>query len=405
MCAAAEGLADALSRHWQALEGSGFADLDPHSRLDAILDGEWRALIDAVQTSEELASIRYGMVPTHLGDIHLGPDEIARALTSLCAHGLSPDAAIEEVKSWRDLAEVEVEVLQTVTTLRPLQPIPLGDRITFYPAPDFESQADDRYVGPLGCVMHPYRTYTEAQGVLVQRATFRPGFVPYDDDNSALIWSPMFSEIDRCAEQAELSLALAANLGVEREQTYSLSPQIVAIGQQFNARGHHRIGSWRGPKRRDLRDAMLIHQQLEDFAPEDKPTLLRALRRFNRAHLQNDPVDAHLDLGIVAESILLHEKGGSQHTGEVNYRLSQRGALLLGRTLEERKVRAAAWKQYYKHRSAAAHSGVLGSKWQRQDLDDAFALCRDLLRSIAARKALIGNWDEIVFAGNPEQLD
>lgn len=71
-----------------------------------------------------------------------------------------------------------------------------------------------------------------------------------------------------------------------------------------------------------------------------------------------DFADAAIDLGIALESILIK----SDESTEITYRISMRGARLLGKTLDERLDLKKKLTKIYGMRSKAAHRGIVQSK-------------------------------------------
>ncbi|MES1200288.1 MAG: hypothetical protein ABUS57_02425, partial [Pseudomonadota bacterium] len=131
---------------------------------------------------------------------------------------------------------------------------------------------------------------------------------------------------------------------------------------------------------------------INDF--ENWPDLERIIRRFAQTRFAKDRVDMHLDLGIVAEALLTH---GDKTTTEVKQRLCTRAAWLLGHSKADRIAIRKRMSRLYDYRSAAAHSGKLRGKWERQDLDDAVELCRQLIAQTLERNDFVRDWDPIVF--------
>lgn len=124
------------------------------------------------------------------------------------------------------------------------------------------------------------------------------------------------------------------------------------------------------------------------------PASLRAdlsvpIDRLNRAIREPNIVDRAIDLGIALEALLLH--GLPDDRGELSYRLSLCGALLLGGTEE---VKAATYRQLrdlYNLRSNGVHTGRLkGSKEIPQKLETGFILCANLIKAILS----LGHWPD-----------
>jgi len=122
--------------------------------------------------------------------------------------------------------------------------------------------------------------------------------------------------------------------------------------------------------------------------------------RLNRAHRERDFVDRAIDLGIALEALLLH---GKNDNTEITFRLSLRGALLVGRTEKERLDTYKLLTRAYRLRSTAVHSGHFNVSTENQrTMSQTMNLCRRLiLAAIDANGTL--DWDHLMFACADDQ--
>jgi hypothetical protein len=132
--------------------------------------------------------------------------------------------------------------------------------------------------------------------------------------------------------------------------------------------------------------------------PQKRTKFLRIpLDRLGRAGREYDFADRAIDLGIALESLLLHDIGDR---GELSFRLSLRGAWLVGDSSKERLEIQKALKTLYDLRSRAVHSGVVDRIAENQNIiTDATEICKRLIRKIIELKCEVG-WQTIVVGGN-----
>jgi hypothetical protein len=116
-----------------------------------------------------------------------------------------------------------------------------------------------------------------------------------------------------------------------------------------------------------------------------------ATDRLRRSRTHQLSADTALDLGVASEVILLHGVGGS----ELKYRLSFRGAYLLGRDPTERHVRFESFGSLYDARSQAAHTGTLSAKLLAR-LPEFDEICTAAIRAIVDRQEF-PNWNELTL--------
>lgn len=125
----------------------------------------------------------------------------------------------------------------------------------------------------------------------------------------------------------------------------------------------------------------------------------RLVKRLSRARVAADAVDAHLDYGIIAESVLTHS---DSQQSEISHRVSLRAAWLLGDSPSSRKKVADRAKRLYRFRSSAAHKGRLPTAkgnegWLEQDREDADNLCTELLLATLRLGEFQSDWDSLVY--------
>ncbi len=99
--------------------------------------------------------------------------------------------------------------------------------------------------------------------------------------------------------------------------------------------------------------------------------LVTAIRRFGYAHERYRTEDKIIDLLIAAEALLLSD---SSYTGELKYRLSQRTALFLAATSDDRRIIFNRMGVAYDLRSAVAHGGNYKKQLPKKNNGIAFAI-------------------------------
>lgn len=105
--------------------------------------------------------------------------------------------------------------------------------------------------------------------------------------------------------------------------------------------------------------AKSLFESFENLSPNLRDSLFIPMSRLRSAMTEfKDFADAAIDLGIALESILIK----SDESTEITYRISMRGARLLGKTLDERLDLKKKLTKIYGMRSKAAHRGIVQSK-------------------------------------------
>jgi hypothetical protein len=133
--------------------------------------------------------------------------------------------------------------------------------------------------------------------------------------------------------------------------------------------------------------------------PQKRSKVLRIpLDRLGRAGRERDFADRAIDLGIALESLLLHDIGDR---GELSFRLSLRGAWLIGGTIAERLKTQTSLKKLHDLRSRAVHSGFVDQSAETENtIAHATEICKALIRRIIELKCEI-NWQRAVVGGEP----
>lgn len=122
------------------------------------------------------------------------------------------------------------------------------------------------------------------------------------------------------------------------------------------------------------------------------------LDRLGRAGRERDISDRAIDLGIALESLLLHDLADR---GELSFRLSLRGAWLLGDTAEERVDIQKALRALYDLRSRAVHSGFVDRTPETEKvITRATEICQALIWKIIKLKCQV-DWQAIVVGDRP----
>jgi hypothetical protein len=132
--------------------------------------------------------------------------------------------------------------------------------------------------------------------------------------------------------------------------------------------------------------------------PARRRTVLRIpLDRLSRAGRQPDLADRAIDLGIALEALLLHDL--ESYRGELSFRLSLRGAWLIGDDANARNEIQKSLKQLYDLRSRVVHSGSIAQTSESENkIRRAVEHCQILIRRMIELKCEI-DWQKIVVGG------
>jgi hypothetical protein len=136
--------------------------------------------------------------------------------------------------------------------------------------------------------------------------------------------------------------------------------------------------------------------------PQQRGKMLRIpLDRLGRAGRERDFADRAIDLGIALESLLLHD---IKDHGELSFRLSLRGAWLIGASGIERREIQSSLKRLYDLRSRSVHSGfVEPSAKTGNTISRATEICKALIQKVIELKCNV-DWQTIVVGGNSVPL-
>ncbi len=143
--------------------------------------------------------------------------------------------------------------------------------------------------------------------------------------------------------------------------------------------------------------------------PADFRKRLRvSLSRLNMAYRRRNPVDTALDLGIALESILASDR--ENRSDPIGHLVRVRGALFLGKNLEEKNAISDLLRCLYDLRSRAAHDGTLDDETKFSGakiftsylLQDGLSLCSRLLAKLI-ENGRFPEWKRLELGGKPFQ--
>lgn len=131
----------------------------------------------------------------------------------------------------------------------------------------------------------------------------------------------------------------------------------------------------------------------------DRDALRLTLDRLSGAVRRNNAVDRVIVVGIALEAMLLHQLCSPTDRGELRFRASVRGALLVGGDAALRQSNFKALRTAYDARSGAVHSGRIDWTSDRaQENERAIELLCSIARLLRKRGGF-PDWDrEIVLA-------
>jgi hypothetical protein len=194
-------------------------------------------------------------------------------------------------------------------------------------------------------------------------------------------------------QRALSSIVLCSKIGIQQIHRYEVC---LHPGHLWTIGGHSvkpTQPTVQQPELLDAADAQRLMLQVTAFT--DWAELQRLTQRLNTARMKPDLIDAHIDLGIVAECALT--KGDSREA-EIGHRLRTRSAWLLGKDSKERREIAKAMNSLYSRRSSAAHRGTV-EKQGREPFEQDSALCRRVLRALLERGSFPqgDDWNALVY--------
>jgi hypothetical protein len=145
----------------------------------------------------------------------------------------------------------------------------------------------------------------------------------------------------------------------------------------------------------DVQDWLSIVRNMFALPDNVRRSLEVPIDRLNQAIGGQNDIDMAIDLGVSLESLLLH--GLNEDRGELSFRLSLRGAALLGGDAAARKGTFDLLRNMYKLRSQAVHAGRLRGRVNEEELKAAFAVCARLIRKVIEQGAW-PNWQALELA-------
>ena len=117
------------------------------------------------------------------------------------------------------------------------------------------------------------------------------------------------------------------------------------------------LATWH-PEAVDSSPVSQLFRLFDKFDRSDKDVMRMALDRLSQSMRKRNDVDRAIDLGIALEMLLLHES----ERGELKYRFSVHGAMLLGGNKAERMATYKLLQNVYDLRSSAVHRGILKTR-------------------------------------------
>ena len=153
----------------------------------------------------------------------------------------------------------------------------------------------------------------------------------------------------------------------------------------------------------EVDEAIALFDALERLPSGPRDEILVPMRRLRSAMTEvRDFADAAIDLGIALESLFVRP----EEVTEITYRLSMRGAVLLGSSTDERTELKQRLAAIYSMRSTAAHRGVVPYKIKGAGGGDSEQLLQDGFRlAAAAIKKLLrwspGDLDRLLLSSAP----
>lgn len=118
----------------------------------------------------------------------------------------------------------------------------------------------------------------------------------------------------------------------------------------------------------ELEEAKSLYNELSDLPQQTKDALRVPIDRWTKSHIQRDPADTIIDLGIALESLYLSDSGPQS---ELGFRLALRASWHLGKDQAQRTSLMKDFTKIYQWRSRAVHAGNLDSKKDKVASDPA----------------------------------
>lgn len=304
------------------------------------------------------------------------------------------DAAIDRTVSFVQAPAFDVLTVVTLFGVRTDRTIPLSDNLSFTTPSELPRSANFQRLFPLESEKFAQRVFAPgtvfATSALTYRWRIENGILPATFDSLTGAYD---QTEDRDVERAIACLVLSSNESVQRIHRYHENLHQGHLWPGSGWSEHPTTTTFRDPVVVDETNLTELFKLTGSFA--DWSEFYRLVRRLNNARAKQDLVDAHIDLGIVAECALT--KGDGKDT-EISQRLRTRIAWLLGTDPKTRRATAKAMNELYTRRSTAVHSGEVSNKKRETFLQDD-DLCRRLLIAILRRGHFpqSKDWSDIVY--------
>ncbi len=184
--------------------------------------------------------------------------------------------------------------------------------------------------------------------------------------------------------------AIGDELLLNERMAYSIPSQYLFFGSIVPS--HH------GSSIKEVNKSILSDnfKKLNNLKGKHLEAFVRSLSRAVRANHRTDISDRAIDVGMAVEIIFLHGESGVGAKGELRYKISNRGAWLLGKDKNHRKEIVKAIKKGYDVRSAAAHTGQIDKK-EISHVNSMYSICITSLRKILDMGEFPTDWNEIVL--------
>jgi hypothetical protein len=152
----------------------------------------------------------------------------------------------------------------------------------------------------------------------------------------------------------------------------------------------------------DLQEARYLYGQFISCSESTRTKLRIPLARLTQAIGRSNLIDKALDLGVALESLLLDDLGSNE---QLSLSLRIRGAWLLGENAHDRHRLERIFKQLYRCRSQAAHSGKFDKDHVKIDSDlisiqnflkTGEELCASIIKKIL-EKAKFPEWNRLIL--------
>jgi hypothetical protein len=334
------------------------------------------------------------------GGVSVGLPNMARLLLAQAIATQDVAGTVERLISFRAANSAAATAVVAVSGIKTSEPIKLGHDVSLIPITALPRSTQrgialrqDRggFFGPRFPVTCAFTTQFKFEPVFYEPKTPQP---PTEIAAHLLV--------RKAQTLLEEALDLLGVLGVYPQFQMSwVQPDDWLAGVAMNA-------GWQiAPSTHLAGEAEVPKQEAEGLAaayfaldPTKRAQVLRIpLDRLGRAGRERDIADRAIDLGIALEALLLHDLEPDR--GELGFRLSLRGAWLIGATDIERSDVQKSLRAIYKLRSDAVHSGFVASDPKTTGtIVRATELCGALIRRIIELKCKV-EWQGLVLGIEP----